>query len=185
MAPVETAPVPRADRIGRIADRAARGSEVWARSVVAPADRVGDALFGPVAGAAFADGVETIYEGYLVHHAPRGRVFSSPDREQGLLLGDYLYATGLVQVCEAGDVEAIAALADLVSLAAHLRATGAGVDGELWLATARHLGGPRGDELADARDGLRAGDATALLALVADADAVPLLVEHRRLMGDA
>ncbi len=179
------APVGIESRVDRIAERAARGSAVWARSVLAPTDRDGDALFGTVAGAPFADGVETIYEGYLVHHAPRGRVFAAPDREQGLLLGDYLYATGLVQVCEAGDVEAIAALADLVSLAAHLRASGANVDGELWLATARHLAGPRNDDLTAAREALRAGDSAALIALVADHDAAPLLLEHRRLMGDA
>jgi hypothetical protein len=178
------APVAAESRVDRIATAAARGSDVWGRSVLPPAERDGEALFGPVAGAAFADGVETIYEGYLVHHAPRGRVFVPPDREQGLLLGDYLYATGLVQVCEAGDVDAIAALADLVSLAAHLRATGSGVDGELWLATARHLAGPRDGALPAAREALRGGDTTALLALVADADAQPLLVEHRRLMGD-
>lgn len=179
------APVEAASRIDRIAEAAARGSDVWARSVLAPADRDGDALFGPVSGAAFAAGVETIYEGYLVHHGARARVFSPPDLEQGLLLGDYLYATGLVQICEAGDVDAIAALADLISLAAHLRVTGTGVDGELWLATARHLAGPRTDALALARDGLRAGDRTALLALVADEEASALLAEHRRLMGDA
>lgn len=178
------APVEAASRIDRIAEAAARGSDVWARSVLAPEDRDGDALFGPISGVAFAAGVETIYEGYLVHHGARARVFSPPDREQGLLLGDYLYATGLVQVCEAGDVDAIAALADLISLAAHLRVTGTGVDGELWLATARHLAGPRTDALAQARDGLRDGDRTALLALVDD-DAAPLLAEHRRLMGDA
>ncbi|MGI9187657.1 MAG: hypothetical protein ACR2J9_09135 [Gaiellales bacterium] len=179
------APVEAASRIDRIADAATRSSEVWGRSVLAPSDRTGDALFGPLSGAAFSAGVETIYEGYLVHHGARARVFSPPDREQGLLLGDYLYATGLVQVCEAGDVDAIAALADLISLAAHVRVTGAGVDGELWLATARHLAGPRGDELADARDALRAGDSAALLLLVGDVEAAPLLAEHRRLMGDA
>ena len=72
-------------------------------------------------------------------------MFDAPDRQLGLLLGDYLYATGLVGVCQAGDVEAIAALADLVALAAHLRAEGDGDgdDGRLWLATARHLAGPR------------------------------------------
>ena len=48
----------------------------------------------------------------------------------------------------------IAALADLVSLAAHLRATGAGIDGELWLATARHLAGPRDGALAAAREAI-------------------------------
>ncbi len=179
------APVEAGSRIDRIADAAARGSDVWGRSVLPPADRDGDALFGPVSGAAFSAGVETIYEGYLVHHGARARVFSPPDREQGLLLGDYLYATGLVQVCEAGDVDAIAALADLISLAAHLRVTGTGMDGELWLATARHLNGPRTDALTSARDRLRAGDGAALLALVADDEAAPLLAEHRRLMGDA
>ncbi len=179
------APVGAPTAVDRIADAAARASDVWGRSAVPADERDGDALFGRVAGRAFADGVETIYEGYLVHHAPRGRVFAAPDREQGLLLGDYLYATGLVQVCEAGDVEAIAALADLVSLAAHLRATGVGLDAELWLATARHLAGPRDGALAAAREALRDGDPAPLRALVADAAALPLLAEHRRLMGDA
>jgi hypothetical protein len=146
-------------RVDRIVDTAARSSDVWARSVIEPSERDGDELFG--------------------------RVFAAPDREQALLLGDYLYATGLVQVCAAGDVEAIAALADLVSLAAHLRAEGGViVDAELWLATARHLAGPRDDALFNAREALRSGDPTMLCALVSDADAVSPLREHRRLMGD-
>ena len=178
------APVGALAGVDRIADAAARASDVWARSVLPADERDGDVLMGPVAGAAFADGVETIYEGYLVHHAPRARAFAAPDREQGLLLGDYLYATGLVRVCEAGDVDAIAALADLVSLAAHLRATGVGLDGELWLATARYLGGARDGGLAAAREALRDGDGAPLRALVADDAAASLLAEHRRLMGD-
>ncbi len=180
MAGVETS-----SRVDRIVETAALSSAVWARSALDPSERDGDDLFGPIAGDAFADGVETIYEGYLVHHAPRGRAFAAPDREQALLLGDYLYATGLVQVCAAGDVEAIAALADLVSLAAHLRAEGgAVVDAELWLATARHLAGPRDQALFNAREALRNGDPTILCALVADVDAAAPLLEHRRLMGD-
>ncbi|MSO46492.1 MAG: hypothetical protein EXQ67_00175 [Thermoleophilia bacterium] len=175
-----------ASRVDRIVELAAQSSDVWARSVLAPSERDGAEVFGPIAGDAFADGVETIYEGYLVHHAPRGRVFAAPDREQGLLLGDYLYATGLVQVCAAGDVEAIAALADLVSLAAHLRAEGGViVDAELWLATVRHLAGPRDQSLSEAREALRTGDPTRLSRLVADVDAVGPLAEHRRLMRDA
>lgn len=179
------APVGAAAGIDRIADDAARASAVWARSLAPADERDGDALFGPVAGPAFHDGVEAIYEGYLVHHAPRGRLFAAPDREQGLLLGDYLYATGLVRVCEAGDVEAIAALADLVALAAHLRAIGLPVDGELWVATARHIAGARDGSLAAARDALRDGDAAPLRAMAADDEAAALLAEHRRLMGDA
>ncbi len=171
--------------VDRIADQAAESSSVWAQAVVASSRRTGDALFGALAGGPYAEGVETIYEGYLVHHAPRGRVFVAPDREQGLLLGDYLYATGLVNVCRAGDVDAIAALADLISLAAHLRAEGRSVeDGALWLATARYLAGPRDDSLLVAREALRRGDSMPLLALVADSEAVAPLAEHRRLMGD-
>jgi hypothetical protein len=170
----------------RIVDAAARSSAVWERSAVTLDERDATDVFGPIAGAIFADGVETIYEGYLVHHAPRGRAFAAPNREQGLLLGDYLYATGLVQVCAADDVAAIAALADLVSLAAHLRAEGGSpVDGELWLATARFLGGARDGALAAARDALRAGDVEPLCALVADDDATAPLSAHRRLMGDS
>ena len=59
------------------------------------------------------------------------------------------------------------------------------VDGELWLATARHLAGPRDDRLALARDAVRAGDPGPLLALAADDDAAAALEAHRRLMGDA
>ena len=172
--------------IGAMAESASQSSRVWSRCAVAPADRHDEPLFGPIAGGAFAEGVELIYEGFLVHHAPRGRAFAAPDREQGLLLGDYLYATGLVHVCRAGDVAAIAALADLVSLAAHLRVeSGNAVDGELWLATARYIAGPRDAGLQQARDALRAGDPTLLLALVADPEALAPLAEHRRLMGDA
>lgn len=172
-------------RVDRIVETAAQSSDVWARSVLDPSERNGDELFGPIAGELFADGVETIYEGYLVHHAPRGRAFAAPDREQALLLGDYLYATGLVQVCAAGDVEAIAALADLICLAAHLRAEGGiAVDAELWLATTRHLAGPRDAALLEAREALRKGDPRVLCALVADADATGPLAQHRCLMGD-
>ncbi|MCX6412672.1 MAG: hypothetical protein NTZ81_10050, partial [Actinobacteria bacterium] len=58
-------------RVDRIVDAAARSSDVWARSLIELSERDGDELFGPIAGEVFADGVETIYEGYLVHHAPR------------------------------------------------------------------------------------------------------------------
>jgi len=167
-----------------IAERAIGSSGVWARSAVPPSERDLEPLFGPIAGGPFVDGVETIYEGYLVHHAPRGRVFAPTEREQGLLLGDYLYASGLVAVCAADDVAAIAALADLVSLAAHLRAEGGTpLDAELWLATARYLAGPRTDALAEARTALRAGDDRPLRVLSAKGGEAAL-ARHRRYMGD-
>ena len=47
-------------------------------------------VFSPlVADRRFALGVETIYEGYLVHYG-RPRLFAPPDDDIALLLGDYL-----------------------------------------------------------------------------------------------
>ena len=60
-------------------------------------------MFSPLAPAPHALGLETIYEGYLVHYG-RSRLFSPADRDTALLLGDYLYAHGLVHVAETGDV---------------------------------------------------------------------------------
>ena len=45
----------------------------------------------------FALGLETIYEGYLVHYG-RPRLFAPADADTALLLGDYLYAHGLVRI---------------------------------------------------------------------------------------
>ena len=58
-----------------------------------------------------------------------------------MLLGDYLYAHGLVRVAEAGGVDAVAVLAELISRCAALRADGAAGDGEAWVEAARALGG--------------------------------------------
>ena len=55
----------------------------------------------------FALGVETIYEGYLLHYG-RSRLFSPPDDDVALLLGDALLAHGLVRVAATGSVEAVA-----------------------------------------------------------------------------
>ena len=84
-------------------------------------------------------GLETIYEGYLVHYG-RSRLFSPADRDTALLLGDYLYAHGLVRVAETGDVAAVSDLAELISLCAQSRADGRDGDGAAWAATAASLG---------------------------------------------
>jgi len=86
-------------------------------------------------------GLETIYEGYLVHYG-RPRLFAPPGEDEAILLGDYLYAHGLVRIAASGEIEAVAALAELISACAHLRAEGAPGDGEAWAETARKLGGP-------------------------------------------
>ena len=54
--------------------------------------------------------VETIYEGYLVHYG-RPRLFAPGEGDTVLLLGDYLYAHGLVRIAAAGSVDAVAAMA--------------------------------------------------------------------------
>ena len=68
-----------------------------------------------------------------------------------MLLGDYLYAHGLVRVADAGGVAAVAVLAELISRCAALRADGSPGDGEAWVDAARALGGdPDDDAVADA-----------------------------------
>jgi hypothetical protein len=68
-----------------------------------------------------------------------------------VLLGDYLYAHGLVRVAEAGGVDAVSVLANLISRCAALRADGASGDGEAWVEAARALGGsPSDDAVRDA-----------------------------------
>jgi hypothetical protein len=99
-----------------------------------------DAVFSPLGEERYALGLETIYEGYLLHYG-RPRLFVPADADTALLLGDYLYAHGLVRVAEAGTVQAVADLAGLISLCAQLRADGLPGDGEAWAATAATLGG--------------------------------------------
>ena len=66
-----------------------------------------------------------------------------------MLLGDYLYAHGLVRIADTGSVRAVQELAELISVCAALRAEGENGDGDAWLSTATALGpAPRDDEAA-------------------------------------
>ena len=96
-------------------------------------------MFSPLAESRFALAVETIYEGYLVHYG-RPRLFAPGDADTVLLLGDYLYAQGLVRLSAAGSVEAVADMGELISLCAKLRAEASGDDGPAWAATIALLG---------------------------------------------
>ena len=60
--------------------------------------------------------LEAVYEGYLLHYgAPRA--FAGMDEDLRLLAGDALYALGPRRASpQAGDLEAVAELADLISL---------------------------------------------------------------------
>ncbi len=149
-----------------IAAEAAAESPLWADALRPESDRERLPVFSPLGAERYALGLETIYEGYLIHYG-RPRLFAPADADTALLLGDYLYAHGLVHISAHGDVAAVADLAELISLSAQVRAEGRGDDGPLWAATAALLGE---DALADARASLRLrSDAAALLELAANA----------------
>ena len=136
---------------GVIALEAERESPLWGAALRPPAERETEPVFSPLAEERFALGLETIYEAYLLHYG-RPRLFAPGDGDTALLLGDYLYAHGLVRIAELEDVAAVADLAELISLCAHVRAAGTDGDGEAWAATAALLG--RGG-LDEARTALR------------------------------
>jgi hypothetical protein len=153
-----------------IAEDAAAESELWASALLPAEERDEVAVFSPLAPATFAVGLETIYEGYLMHYG-RPRLFAAGDRDTRILLGDYLYAHGLVRVAEHGDTALVSDLAELLSLCAQLRAEATPgepiADGVLWAATHALIGSGNGD-LAVAREALRdRGDARPLAALAA------------------
>jgi hypothetical protein len=134
-----------------IAVEAGRESELWAAALRPESEREEQAVFSPLAEERFAVGLETIYEGYLLHYG-HPRLFRADDRDTRILLGDYLYAHGLVRVASLGDVDAVGALAELLSLCAHLRAEGLAGDGEAWAATVSALdGGADGSDEARSR----------------------------------
>jgi hypothetical protein len=151
-----------ADLWQTLADEATAESPLW-RAALLPADRRDLApVFSPLADERFRLGLETIYEAYLVHFG-RPRLFAAADADTAVLLGDYLYAHGLVRIAQLHETSAVADLAELISLCGQLRAEGRDGDGAAWAASAALLGGGM---LAAARGALRdGGDPTALDAL--------------------
>ncbi|HXY81633.1 MAG TPA: hypothetical protein VEH55_09715 [Gaiellaceae bacterium] len=143
-----------------ITEEASAESSLWKQSLRPERERELLPIFSPLGAPRYALGLETIYEGYLVHYGSP-RLFDPPDDDTALLLGDYLYAHGLLRIASAGDVDAVGDLSELISLCGQLRAEDAAGDGPLWAATAALLGGGR------ALDGPRAalrlrGDPAAL-----------------------
>ncbi len=169
-----------------IAREAERESPLWAAALRPRGERELEPVFSPLGEERFALGLETIYEGYLLHYG-RPRLFTTADGDNALLLGDYLYAHGLVRIAAFEEVAAIADLSELISLCAQLRAEDASGDADaaIWAATAALLGQGR---LGTARDALRLdGDAEPLLALVraavGEARLEGCLATHRRRVG--
>jgi hypothetical protein len=61
--------------------------------------------------------LEMIFEGSCLHYG-QPRLIDCPDSDLALLLGDQLYAMGLTALARLGDLDAVAELADVISLVA-------------------------------------------------------------------
>jgi hypothetical protein len=154
-----------------IAGEAEEESALWQQALRPRDERRPVSVFSPLAEPRFAVGLETIYEGYLAHYGTP-RLFAPSDPDLALLLGDYLYAHGLVRIAAFGETDAVSDLSELISLCSQLRAEDAAGDGALWAASAALLGtGPRLD---DARGALRLRG-----------DPAPLEAAARAAVGDA
>ena len=92
-----------------ISSAAEAESPVWAASLRAVPDP--EPVFSPLVPETLQLGLETIYEAYLVHFG-RPRLFAPADGDTALLLGDYLYAHGLVRISALGDTAAVSDLAE-------------------------------------------------------------------------
>jgi hypothetical protein len=151
-----------------IAWEATAESPLWAEALRSRDEWEAEPVFSSLCCEAFGLATESIYEGYLLHYG-RPRLFTPPDDATAVLLGDYLYAHGLVRLARHENVGAVSDLAELISLCTQLRAENASpaADGAAWAATAALLGS--GDaRLERARAALRLqGDPGALHALAA------------------
>ena len=163
-------PTSTADLWETIASDAGQESSLWTLALRPRDEQEREPVFSLLGEERFALGIETIYEGYLLHYG-NPRLFAPEDQDTALLLGDYLYAHGLVRIEEVGTVEAVSDLAELIALCAYLRAEDIVGDGPVWAATAASLG--RG-ELDEGRSSLRL-----------DNDPSPLERLARSRVGDA
>jgi hypothetical protein len=167
-----------------LAREATDESSLWGETLKPPDEQCREPVFSTLCDPAFALGVETIYEGYLLHYG-RPRLFAPADEDTALLLGDYLYAHGLVRIAATGSTEAVHDLAELISLCSQARANGTDGDAAVWAATCASLGEGALDA---ARAALRTrGDASVLEASArSSADPATLaaaLAAHRALVG--
>lgn len=142
------------------------------------ADRPGPAQLaarGPRAGARAAEYellLEMIAEGTRLHYGPQ-RIVRTDDPDLALLVGDQLYALGLARLARLGDREAVAELADAISLIAQAQAAQAPELAEaVWEACAIAVGWGGGGRHGAAKQLAQTGDRAAIDALRAAALAV-------------
>lgn len=118
--------------------------------------------------------LEMILEGYRLHY-DEPVVVHTPDVDLALLLGDQLYALGLSRLAALGDLDAVAELADVISLAAQARtASDAELAGAIWDAGAVSVGWGTSAAHADAKALARVQDPGATEALRAVAKSTDL-----------
>jgi hypothetical protein len=119
--------------------------------------------------------VEAIREGELLHYGTP-RLFHGIEPDLALLAGDRLYALGLARLAALGDLEAIAELADVISLCAQARAEERPeLAAAVWQAGVAAVGWGSSDAMRAAKAAARAGEP--------DADAA-LLGAARQITGD-
>ncbi|MGH2913604.1 MAG: hypothetical protein ACRDMX_01315 [Solirubrobacteraceae bacterium] len=115
--------------------------------------------------------LEMILEGSLLHYGSP-RVMRCDDPALALLLGDRLYALGLERLAAIGDMDAVAELADLISLLAQAQAAGdEPLAAAIWEAGAAAIGWGGGWQHEQAKTLARSGDGRAREALQAFRDA--------------
>jgi hypothetical protein len=117
--------------------------------------------------------VEAIYEGYLLHYgAPR--VVRPPEADLGLLAGDRLYAIGLSRLVALEDPEAVAELADTITLSALAHGAGDEALAEaVWEGGARAVGWGSSSAHRRAKELVLAGAPEAIEAMRTSAAGLP------------
>jgi hypothetical protein len=109
--------------------------------------------------------VEAIYEGYLLHYGVP-RVVRPPEADLGLLAGDRLYAIGLSRLVALEDSDAVAELADTITLSALAHGAGDEALAEaVWEAGARAVGWGSSDAHRRAKELVLAGVPEAIEAM--------------------
>ena len=117
--------------------------------------------------------VEAIYEGYLLHYG-RPRVLRPQEADVGVLAGDRLYAIGLERLVALGDADAVAELADTITLSALAQGSGEAELAEaIWEAGARAVGWGARAEHARAKTLVLEGSGEALEAMRTSATPLP------------
>ncbi len=117
--------------------------------------------------------VEAIYEGYLLHYG-EPRVVRMPEADLSLLAGDRLYAIGLARLVDIGDTQAVAELADTITLSALAQGAGSGdLADAVWAAGARAVGWGPSDAHTRAKQLVSSGAPDAFEAMRTSAGVTP------------